>query len=43
MITSVEVIYPTENIDDVSVNLPKGVSNSFFFSGFRSIGRAPVP
>ena len=41
IIRSVDVMYPTVIIDDVSVKLPKSVSN-FSFSGFRIIGRAPV-
>jgi hypothetical protein len=38
---SVDVIYPTVIIDDVSVKLLKSVNN-FLFSGFRVIGRALV-
>jgi hypothetical protein len=41
MTSSVDVIYPTVNTDDVSVKLSKSVSN-FLFTGFGIIGRAPV-
>jgi hypothetical protein len=38
---SVEFISPTVIIDDISVKLPKSVSD-FLFSGIRIIRRAPV-
>jgi hypothetical protein len=41
MIRSVDGIHPTVIIVDVSVELPKRVSN-LLVSGFRIIGRAPA-
>ena len=41
IVARIDNIYHTIIIDDVSVKLPKSVSN-FLFSGFRIIGRAPA-
>jgi hypothetical protein len=41
IIGCVDIIHPTVIIDDVSVKLPKSVSD-FLFSGLNIIGRLPV-